>query len=248
MHNIRNMKISLVVFFLASLMTLNGCSIYDPGYSRSTQRSVPKIPEVKPQVVKRATPPRKTVQKPRNIPKRIIRTAPPKPAPRYTITSKSTTIANEQEAVAKREILKMEAKKRATVDIDPYATIPENSSSKGGMAPPAPPVMKSSSAVKSLMLRARADLAIGSAKSAVVKLERGLRIEPQNPKIWHLLAKAHYDQADYQQAITMAKKSIRYSADDKLVAQNWGLIQKAGKKSDDTIALKEALDYFKANP
>ena len=37
----------------------------------------------------------------------------------------------------------------------------------------------------------------------------------------------------------MAKKSIRYSADDKLIAQNWTLIQKSGEKSDDAIAIKE---------
>ncbi len=79
-----------------------------------------------------------------------------------------------------------------------------------------------------------------------------MRIESQNPSIWYLLAKAHYDQANHQQAITMAKKSIRYADDnpagDNLIAQNWKLIQKAGEKSDDAIAIKEALDYFKVNP
>ena len=142
----------------------------------------------------------------------------------------------------------MENKKRATVDVDPYASIPENSSSRRGVSPPAPPVFKSSSAVKSLMTRARADLIVGNTQSAITKLERGLRIESQNPNIWHLLAKAHHDQREYQQSIAMAKKSIRYAGNDDLIGKNWRLIQKSGKKSDDAIALKEALDYFKANP
>jgi len=98
------------------------------------------------------------------------------------------------------------------------------------------------------MIRARADLAIGRTQSAVSKLERGLRIESQNPNIWHLLAKVHFEQSDHQQAITMAKKSIRYANDDELIGKNWELIKKAGEKSGDTIAIKEALDYLKVNP
>jgi len=233
-------KLSAFAFISSFILLLSGCSTapYNSGYSRPAQRSMPKIPEVKPQVVKRPQP--RMVVKPTKKPDTKVQ--------QYTITSKSTTILTPKEVVAiDPEIQRMENKKRATVDVDPYARIPENSSSKG-MTPPAPPVFKSSSAVKSLMIRARADLVVGNSQSAITKLERGLRIESQNPNIWHLLAKAHYDQSDYQQSITMAKKSIRYADNDDLISKNWKLIQKAGEKSDDTIALKEALDYFKVNP
>jgi len=229
-------KLSALAFISGFILLLSGCSTaaYNSGYSRPAQRSMPKIPEVKPQVVRRP------VARPTKRPAARV--------PKYTITSKTSTVVTPKEVIAvDPEIQRMENKKRVTVDIDPYAAIPENSSSRG-LSPPAPPVFKSSSAVKSLMIRARGDLVVGNTQSAIIKLERGLRIESQNPNIWHLLAKAHYDQRDYQQSITMAKKSIRYAGNDDLISKNWKLIQKAGKKSDDAIALKEALDYFKVNP
>ncbi len=233
-------KLSAFAFIAGFILLMSGCSTaaYNSGYSRPAQRSMPRIPEVKPQVVKRAQ--SRVVIKPTKRPATRV--------PKYTITSKTSTVVTPKDVVAvDPEIQRMENKKRVTVDIDPYATIPENSSSRG-ITPPAPPVFKSSSAVKSLMMHARADLVVGNTQSAITKLERGLRIESQNPNIWHLLAKAHYDQSDYQQSITMAKKSIRYAGNDDLIGKNWKLIQKAGKKSDDTIVLKEALDYFKVNP
>ena len=233
-------KLSAFSFIAGFILLLSGCSTaaYNSGYSRPAQHSMPKIPEVKPQVARRAQP-RAVVKPTKRSAARVQK---------YTITSKSKTIITPKEVVAvDPEIQRMENKKRVTVDIDPYATIPENSSSRG-ITPPAPPVFKSSSAVKSLMTRSRADLLVGNTQSAITKLERGLRIESQNPNIWHLLAKAHYNQSDYQQSITMAKKSIRYAGNDDLISKNWKLIQKAGKKSDDAIAQKEALDYFKVNP
>ena len=233
-------KLRTFAFISGLLLLLSGCSTaaYNSGYSRPAQRSMPKIPEVKPQVVKRPQP--RVVVKPTKRPAARV--------PKYTITSKVSTVVTPKEVVTvDPEIQRMENKKRVTVDLDPYAKIPENSSSRG-VSPPAPPIFKSGSAVKSLMARASTDLIVGNTQSAITKLERGLRIESQNPNIWHLLAKAHYDQSDYQQSITMAKKSIRYAGNDDLIGKNWKLIQKAGKKSDDTIALKEALDYFKVNP
>ena len=223
--------IKLSALTLIAGLLLSGCSStpYPSGYSRPAQRSMPEIPEVKPQVIRPTKRPVASV-------------------PKYTITSRTSTLVTPKKVLAvDPEIQRMKDKKRVTVDIDPYASIPENSSRRG-LSPPAPPVFKSGSAVKSLMLRARADLIVNNTQSAIVKLERGLRIESQNPNIWHLLAQAHYDQSDYQQSITMAKKSIRYAGNDDLISKNWGLIQKAGKQSDDAIAQKEALDYFKVNP
>ena len=37
-------------------------------------------------------------------------------------------------------------------------------------------------------------------------------------------------QSDYQQTISMAKKSIRYSGDDAFIAQNWELVKQAGRE------------------
>ncbi len=258
--NIRIVRAFCLVIFSGLISFLSACST---GYnsSNSNARALPKIPEI------RGAQKKRTVQRPRQQQrhtkpqvKRYPKKAPAKPyvakVKKYSITSTSSTVITQREVAAvqkeitNQDAIRKAAKNRATVDIDPYSTIPENSSTNNSaLLPPAPPSGSSnSSAVKSLMNRARADLAIGNTQSAVSKLERGLRIESQNANIWNLLAKAHYDQNDYQQAITMAKKSIRYASEDDLVSQNWALIQKASKKSDDTIALKEALDYFKVNP
>lgn len=137
-------------------------------------------------------------------------------------------------------------------NIDPFAAIPDDSRSKvisnRGTLKPVVEATESSPAVKSLIIRAQADLAVGRINSAVSHLERGLRIESTNPKLWSLLAQAHYDETSYQQSISMAKKAIRYANDDSLIAKNWALIKKAGLQSNDTMVVKEANNYIKLNP
>jgi len=244
MNIIKNgaIRTNLLVGLAMLAMVLSGCSseYLRDDYRRPSARVATKIPEI-----------RQETRQPKVASKKVL--TPYKPQVKnYTVTSSTSIVTDQDVPAINPEILRAERKKQAMVDIDPYASIPEDSSQKRSAKVTAVEVKsityKTSPAVKSLMMRARADLAIGNSLSAISKLERGLRIESQNPKIWYLLAKAQYDQSNHQQAITMAKKSIRYSNDDKLVSQNWKLIQKAGEKSDDTIAIKEALDYFKVNP
>ncbi len=242
----RALKTPFLVLFAVLTMTLSGCSAeyLREGYIPPNSRVVTKIPEINQYNTRsRPTTPKKVVKPYKATVKK------------YTITSSSSTVISQNEVNAANRDL--DVKQQATVNIDPYASIPENSTvTASSVVAPAVEsrsnTSKSSPAVTSLMMRARADLAVGKTQSAISKLERGLRIESQNPSIWHLLAKAQYDQANHQQAIAMAKKSIRYSDDgnggDKLTAQNWTLIKKSGEKSDDAIAIKEALDYFKVNP
>lgn len=220
------------MFFISGLVFgLTGCSNLGLYESSGPQaRSLPKIPEIKRQVVVPQ----------RNDSSRNSTLVVTSEVGNYSDTS--------QQQAAATELLKTQAKEWATVDIDPYASIPENS-----IVSVKPTITESSNsetspAVKSLMVSARADIAIGRSQSAVSKLERGLRIESQNPQLWHLLAKAHYAQSDYQQTISMARKSIRYATADDLIAQNWTLIRQAGERSGDATAVKEALDYSKVNP
>jgi len=164
-------------------------------------------------------------------------------------------------------------KQESVVDTDPYENIPDDSSNttkpkvtiatKANSAPslssssasviakptaPAKPSVESSSAVKTLLLKARADITLGRLTAAISKLERGLRMEPRNPLLWYQLARANYNKEKYTQAISMAKKSIQNTNRDYIVAKNWMLIKKAGLKSGDTVVVKEATDYFKINP
>lgn len=226
--NIRTMKTTLLMLFGIFVMLLSGCSsdYLREGYVRPSARVMTKIPEIKQQPTRSIVEPYEPEVK------------------KYSITSSTATVVTPTDVSVEDPL---------TLYIDPYSSIPET-----GIITSSPAVLEKSTAsqaspaVKSLMERARADLAIGNSQSAISKLERGLRIESQNPNIWHLLAKAQFDQSNHQQAISMAKKSIRYSDNsndnDNLISQNWKLIQKAGEKSDDTIAIKEALDYFKVNP
>lgn len=237
------MKKSLLMLFVGFAMVLSGCSsdYLRDDYRRPSERVVTKIPEIKQQPAR-----------PRATPKKVVKAYKPQ-VKKYSITSSTSTVITQKDiAVVKPEILIVDPKAQATVNIDPYASIPENGSSTSSTVTTSvvtkPIANKASPAVKSLMMRARADLAVGNSQLAISKLERGLRIESQNPNIWHLLAKAQFGQSNHQQAISMAKKSIRYSSDESLISQNWKLIQEAGEKSDDTIAIKEALDYFKVNP
>lgn len=254
-RNKRMSKTFIFGAFLLATLLMSGCSTgYDTGYSSAQARSVPTVPEISRPVTRRpavTSTVRNPVVKPYKpqVQKYAVNKKPAKPV----INKKPVlTIYSKQEQIKK-------AQENATVEFDPYAAIPENNAVNNTVVSttkstaietdaPAVSTSRMSPAVKSLMLRARAELAIGNTKSAVSSLERGLRIESQNPELWRLLAQAHYDQSSYQQAISMAKKSIRYSNNDDMTAKNWKLIQKAGERSGDTVVVKEALNYFKVNP
>jgi hypothetical protein len=85
--------------------------------------------------------------------------------------------------------------------------------------PVAPPVVRpatrESTAVASLMDSARADTAAGRLSNAAATLERALRIEPRNPRLWHELAKVRLRQGDYSQAESLAARSNTYAGDDR---------------------------------
>jgi len=241
-NNIKNRTVGkFLILGVLGTMFLNGCSTaYNSGYSSPQSRSMPVVPEITRPVVRRPTVKKPTVKQ-------------YKPSVRkYSAKKPTKSVISKKEVapvITKEERIK-QAQKAATIEFDPYANVPENGSVNKVSVEPQGKTNSGtvSSAVKSLILRARAELAIGNTKSAVSNLERGLRIESNNPELWNLLAKANYDQSSYQQSISMAKKSIRYSSNDDMIAKNWKLIQKAGERSGDTVVVKEALNYFKVNP
>ncbi|MCK5902064.1 MAG: tetratricopeptide repeat protein [Cocleimonas sp.] len=165
--------------------------------------------------------------------KGAVKVAPTKPATTVTKIQPITVI--------KKPTKKIEPPEDKGLDIDPYANIPENSEdkSRGRSA-------ESSPAVQALLVQAYADAKLGRRDAAMSKLERGLRIEPQNPKLWYQLAELHYAAGDYQQAITMAKKAINFSENDaQMKGKNWDFISKVAKRSGDRRTLSEADDYKK---
>lgn len=244
---------------LLSLLTLTGCSTID-SYRTPNQpaaRSLPQIPEIKRQTnksqatKKRYIPPQKTVARAPTAPRMVI-----KSHTKTIVETNKVPQLTEQQQLEQKKLLQQQAKKNATVDIDPYATIPESSASQKAVSAPAissskttvPSANTSSPAVKTLMTSARADIALGRSRSAVSKLERGLRIEPQNAQLWHMLANAHYSNSAYLHSISIAKKSNANTNNSDLINENWKLIKLAGERSGNASAIKEALDYMKVNP
>ena len=93
---------------------------------------------------------------------------------------------------------------------------------------PQPPARSESLAVAGLIDSARNDQAAGRLAHAAASLERALRIEPKNPRLWHELARVRLRQGDYAQAESTAARSNAWAGDDKeLRAANQRLIAEA---------------------
>ena len=108
---------------------------------------------------------------------------------------------------------------------------------------PAPPPAKENIAVAGRMDTARADAASGNLAGAAASIERALRIEPRNARLWHELARVRLKQGQYAQAENVAARSNSWTGDDRaLRAENWRLIAESRRARGDTDGAKAALD------
>jgi len=99
-----------------------------------------------------------------------------------------------------------------------------------------------SAAVASLMRVAHTDVASGRLARAASSLERALRIEPRNPRLWQELARVRLMQGDYGQAESTAARSITWAGnDERLRAENWRLIAQAREARGDAEGARAAL-------
>ncbi|HYM48449.1 MAG TPA: tetratricopeptide repeat protein, partial [Burkholderiaceae bacterium] len=109
-----------------------------------------------------------------------------------------------------------------------------------------PPPVSENSAVVALVDNARTDVEAGRFPNAVAALERALRIEPKNPRIWNQLARLRLKEGDYEQAEGLAARSNSWAgADNDLRAQNWQLISEARAARGDDAGAKAALERAK---
>jgi len=127
------------------------------------------------------------------------------------------------------------------------ATAPE------GPVPPAPPptaeaapppVARSENvAVAGLMESARADAAAGRLSTAAASIERALRIEPRNPRLWQELARVRLQQEQFGQAESVAARSNSFAgSDNALRAENWRLIAQSREARGDADGARAARD------
>jgi cytochrome c-type biogenesis protein CcmH/NrfG len=119
------------------------------------------------------------------------------------------------------------------------APAPSPTSSERQPAPSSPPPVSSSEprktesvAVASILQSARAEAASGRLANAAASIERALRIEPRNPRLWNELARVRLQQRDYAQAESIAARSNSFAGSDAdLRASNADIIAQARRAS-----------------
>lgn len=108
---------------------------------------------------------------------------------------------------------------------------------------PVPPVRKETIAIASLIERANTDAKAGRLANAAASIERALRIEPRNPRLWHELARIRVQQGDYLQAESTAARANSWSQGDAaLRAANWRIIAEARQARGDRAGARTALE------
>jgi len=123
------------------------------------------------------------------------------------------------------------------------ATAPQPAIEPAGAPAPASAARAESIAVASLLDRARSDTEAGQLASAAASLERAIRIEPRNPRLWHELARLRLKQGDFAQAESVAARSNSWAGgDNALRAENWRLIARSREARGDAAGARAALD------
>ena len=93
---------------------------------------------------------------------------------------------------------------------------------------PEAPAIRENVAIAGLVESARSDAASGRLVQAAATLERALRIEPRNPRLWNELARVRLRQGDPAQAAQLAARSNSFAgSDNQLRAANQAIIEQA---------------------
>jgi predicted Zn-dependent protease len=110
--------------------------------------------------------------------------------------------------------------------------------------PPEPaPSRRENIAVASLIERANTDAKAGRLPNAAASIERALRIEPRNPRLWYELARIRVLQGDYLQAESTAARANSWAQGDAgLRSASWRLIAEARQARGDRAGARQALD------
>lgn len=109
-----------------------------------------------------------------------------------------------------------------------------------GSIPPLPPASENG-AVLALLDQAQAETTAGRLQSALGTVERTLRIEPRNPRLWQELARLKLTLGDAEQAEQLARRANQYAGTDRLVlAASWRIIAEARAARGDPLGAQEA--------
>jgi predicted Zn-dependent protease len=124
--------------------------------------------------------------------------------------------------------------------LTPGQTVPGDTAPEPLKAPPPAPAA-TGGAVIALLDRADSYRASGDMSNEAAAIERALRIEPNNARLWSRLAATRLEQGQPRQAEQLALKSNALAAGDKrLQAQNWRLVARARWALDDSAGARAA--------
>lgn len=103
------------------------------------------------------------------------------------------------------------------------------------------PVSSGNTAVVALLSSANKQQRGGDVAGAAATLERALRIEPRNARLWHQLAVLRFEQQNYRMAADLADKSNSLAPNDaELTRANWRLIARARSELGDSAGARQA--------
>lgn len=103
------------------------------------------------------------------------------------------------------------------------------------------PVPEEGKAAGTLLASARQSVRSGQLGQAEMMLERALRLEPRNARLWHEMAQVKYGQQEYGQVVQFCIKSNSLAGKDYgLIQQNWRLMEKAYMKSGQPEKARQA--------
>jgi Tfp pilus assembly protein PilF len=96
------------------------------------------------------------------------------------------------------------------------------------------------------MDQARAEASAGRLGNAAASLERAIRLEPRNPRLWQELARLRLAQHDYVQAENVAMRSNSFTRGDHAMhTQNWQIIGQAREARGDVAGARSARELAK---
>ncbi|OKY74381.1 MAG: hypothetical protein BM485_14050 [Desulfobulbaceae bacterium DB1] len=92
-----------------------------------------------------------------------------------------------------------------------------------------------------LLAEADSALRAGDFNRAELNMERALRVEPRNARVWHTMAQVRYGQRNYGQAIQLCLKSNSLAGENRaLKKRNWSLMEQAYGGMGDSAGASEA--------
>jgi len=152
-------------------------------------------------------------------------------APRAAIPSRGSIADNTHRSTGRGPAPSPDASGAPPVSMPPLPPQPAEDSYNGPASAP----------VLALVDLAQQQINRGQTEAGAASLERALAIEPQNPHLWHRLARLRLEQGALGQAAELAAKSNLYAAAlPALQVRNWRMIAQVRERQGDSQGARDA--------